>query len=153
MFSKFIPRSEILSRSLQQSLHLVSLGGQHSFLLYLPEILIISPWAPFPPKGNFSCKSARIIYHWPAFFQGPSTHIDFVTWLSNYLHKSANSQTNNVSNKSKRCLWSSKEVMGLYFQKIMWCRPTAATQSIFKSPCSEFLEWIERLPSWSLWLF
>lgn len=56
---------------------------------------------PISSKRKFCCKSAKVIYHRTAFSLELSTHIDFVTRLSNYLHKSANGQTNNATDKSK----------------------------------------------------
>lgn len=113
-----LPQSLLLiSKLCRYIFTFTSQENRFSFELYLTIILIISPRVPFPPKGNFCCKSAKVIYHRPAFSPGLSTHIDFATRLSNYLHKSANSPTNNVTNRSKKIPWSSKEVVCLYFPK------------------------------------
>lgn len=145
--------------SLSQSLLLISKlcryiftftsqGNRFSFELYLTIILIISPQVPFPPKGNFCCKSAKVIYHRPAFSLGLSTHIDFATWLSNYLHKSANSLTNNVTNRSKKYLGLQRKWCAFISQKLydVYQPP----KSIFASPCPELLGKTRTLPSLSL---
>lgn len=104
MFSKFIPSSEILRFQLtpescvdfytaQIYFTFTQQGGKFYSVVYLMITLIISPQVPFPPKGNFCCKSAKVIYHRPTFSQGLSIPIDFVTRLLNYLHKSVNSHT------------------------------------------------------------
>lgn len=98
-------------------------------VLYWLILLIISTQVPFLPKGNFCCKSSKVIHHRPVLSWGLSTHIDFATRLSNHLHKSANSQTNTATNKKRRHLGLQRKCVFPYLPKEMEWIPVVAIRS------------------------
>lgn len=71
---------------------------------------------PFPLRGNFLYKSAKVVYHPPAFSLELSTYIDFGTWLSGCHGKSTNIEASNVF--KKKCILDLLRTYVIHYQSL-----------------------------------